>query len=134
MCAEHIARPFEEVCATLLHEMVHLDNVCKGIKDTSRGSTYHNKKFKISAEEHGLVVNKDEKYGWTLTSLNEEAKRFVKTLDNSAFAIYREEKPLLKSRGSSSKKYVCPRCGMIVRATKEVNVVCGDCMVALEEE
>lgn len=44
MCAEYLTRPFEELCGTLLHEMVHLDNIAKEIKDTSRGGTYHNKK------------------------------------------------------------------------------------------
>lgn len=31
-----------------------------------------------------------------------------------------------------SIKYVCPKCGAIIRATKLVNVVCGDCNVAFE--
>ena len=31
-----------------------------------------------------------------------------------------------------SIKYVCPKCGAIIRATKLVNVVCGDCDVAFE--
>jgi predicted RNA-binding Zn-ribbon protein involved in translation (DUF1610 family) len=38
-------------------------------------------------------------------------------------------------RGKSknrSIKYVCPQCGTIIRATREVNVVCGDCGEAFE--
>ena len=31
-----------------------------------------------------------------------------------------------------SIKYVCPKCGASIRATKLVNVVCGDCDVAFE--
>lgn len=34
----------------------------------------------------------------------------------------------------SSRKYVCPMCGCIIRATKEVHVICGDCNVEFEEE
>ena len=34
---------------------------------------------------------------------------------------------------SSSRRYVCPCCGMIIRATKQVNVICGDCMTKLIE-
>ena len=34
----------------------------------------------------------------------------------------------------SSRKYVCPVCGCIIRATKEVHVICGDCNVEFEEE
>jgi hypothetical protein len=61
ICAEHLARPFEQVAETLLHEMVHLYNLQIGVQDTSRGGTYHNKKYKEAAEQHGLTVGKDAK-------------------------------------------------------------------------
>ena len=42
----------------------------------------------------------------------------------------------IKGGRSTSKnrsiKYVCPKCGAIIRATKQVNVVCGDCNVPFE--
>lgn len=56
ICAEHLARPFEQVAETLLHEMVHLYNLQIGVQGTSRNGTYHNKKFKEAAEQHGLDV------------------------------------------------------------------------------
>ena len=64
LCAEYLNRPLEETCGTLLHEMVHLLNLQDGVQDTSRSGTYHNKKFKETAEAHGLIVEKGEKYGW----------------------------------------------------------------------
>lgn len=135
MCAEHLTRPFEELCGTLLHEMVHLDNIGKGIKDTSRGGTYHNKRFKETAEQHGLIIDRDSKYGWTVTHLNDESKAFVATLDGSAFQLFRQKETRLKKSGSgSSRKYVCPCCGLIIRATKEVRVICADCDAELELE
>jgi len=63
-----LARPIEEVAATLLHEMVHYFNYENGIQDCSRGNTYHNKKFKAAAEAHGLNVTHSDKYGWSHTS------------------------------------------------------------------
>ena len=33
----------------------------------------------------------------------------------------------LPPRTSSSRKYMCPCCGMSVRATKAVNIACMDC-------
>ena len=33
----------------------------------------------------------------------------------------------------SARKYVCPGCGRVIRATKEVNVICGDCEMKFEE-
>ena len=67
-----LARPIENICATLLHEMVHYYCHVNGIKDTSRGNTYHNKRFKEIAESHGLKVSHHEKYGWTITEPNDE--------------------------------------------------------------
>lgn len=141
ICAEHLARPFEEVAGTMLHEMVHLKNLQDGIQDTSRGGTYHNKKFKAVAEEHGLTVESNEKYGWAITELNDDAKyevsEFMNFIGKSSFDIYRHAESEKKKKGggkSSSRKYVCPCCGMIIRATKEVNIVCGDCNERLIEE
>ena len=43
-----------------------------------------------------------------------------------------------KIAGRKSKnrsiKYVCPECATIIRATREVNIVCGDCDVPFERE
>ena len=47
-----------------------------------------------------------------------------------------ESTTTIKGGRSTSKnrsiKYVCPKCGAIIRATRLVNVVCGDCDVAFE--
>lgn len=135
LCAEHLARPFTEVCATLLHEMVHLWNLQNEVQDTSRGGTYHNKKFKQVAEEHGLIIEQHPKYGWTLTTLNDESKAFIDGMNEKGFGIYRSKLPKIKAASSSSsKKYVCPCCGLIIRATKEVHVICADCDCEFEEE
>ena len=39
LCAEYLNRPFEETCGTLIHEMVHLQNLQDGVQDTSRSGT-----------------------------------------------------------------------------------------------
>lgn len=44
--AEYLNIEFMETMDTMLHEMVHLYNSVKGVQDTSRNGTYHNKKFK----------------------------------------------------------------------------------------
>lgn len=91
-----------------------------------------------TAEAHGLTVEKGEKYGWHKTTLNPQAEAFVKSLGKSGFCLVRPRtNPLKGSRkggGSSSRKYVCPCCGTIIRATKEVHVLCGECEVAFEEQ
>ena len=36
-------------------------------------------------------------------------------------------------RPSSTRKLICPCCGQSVRATKAVNILCGDCMERMVE-
>jgi hypothetical protein len=136
ICAEHLSRPFEQIAETLLHEMVHLKNLMDGVQDTSRGGTYHNRKFKEVAEHHGLTVEQSSKYGWSKTSLNEDAQNFVDSLGDKKFELSRRSFPKIGAakKKQSSRKYVCPGCGCIIRATKEVHVICADCELEFEED
>ena len=71
-------RPIEETATTLLHEMAHLYNLENGIKDTSgAGNSYHNKRFKETAESHGLIIEHSARYGWTITSPSLELLDFI---------------------------------------------------------
>lgn len=138
LCAEHLNRPFEDTCCTLIHEMVHLLNLQNEVQDTSRSGMYHNKKFKTTAEGHGLTVEKGAKYGYHITTLTPDSEQYVRSLGKTGFSLVRPKVNTLKGSsakgGSSSRKYVCPGCGAIIRATKEVNVTCGDCEVPFELE
>jgi len=140
ICAEYLSRDYTEVAGTMLHEMVHLYNLENGVKDTSRAGTYHNRKFKEAAEAHGLTVETSDKYGWSVTALTEEAKQevadFMDSIGKTSFDLYREKVVEEKKGGgkSSSRKYVCPCCGLIIRATKEVKVICWECNELLVEE
>lgn len=71
ICAEHLARPFEQVAETLLHEMVHLYNLQIGVQDTSRSGTYHNKKYKEAAELIG------KRYGMFKDNVNVDLEPVV---------------------------------------------------------
>ena len=138
-----LSRPIEEVAATLLHEMVHYWNYIHGIQDCSRGNTYHNRKFKAAAEAHGLIVDHHEKYGWTITKPSDELLEVILKYDLTDILLNRNEFSgfqitgtgthsgadfgTMDPRKSSTRKYVCPCCGMIVRATRNVNVACLDC-------
>ncbi len=137
-----LARPIEEVAATLLHEMVHYYNYQNGIKDCSRGNTYHNRRFKMAAEARGLKVEHSERYGWSHTSPADELLDFVLENGLTDILINRNEFSGFQITGtgthsgtgitpprrpSSTRKYICPCCGMSVRATRNVNVACIDC-------
>ena len=140
LCAEYLDRPMNEVCATLLHEMAHLYNLQNGIQDVSNNGYYHNMKFKATAEAHGLHIEKHPKYGWTVTTITPETEAWLRaTLGEDGIRASRlpEEG---SGKGGSKKsinrsiKYVCPECGTIIRTTREVNVICGDCGVPFERE
>lgn len=146
LAAADIARPLTDVIATLVHEMVHQWCAEQNIKDTSRGNTYHNKRFKEEAEKRGLLIERHPTYGWALTKPSEGLATLV---SGGAFAEVEAE---LHRRGGTGKssggseegdaakpkkswhRYVCPECGAWVRAQKEVHVKCGDCDKDMEEE
>ena len=140
-------RPIEETTATLLHEMCHLYNMVNGIKDTSgSANAYHNKRFKQIAESHGLIVEHDPKYGWTITHPSEALLDFILENGLTDILITRNEHYGISVSGtgshngnptpptpkpSSSRKYVCPCCGNSVRATKCVHIACMDCQAEM---
>jgi hypothetical protein len=66
---EGLARGPAEVLATLLHEAAHALAHVRGIKDTSRQGRWHNARFKALAEEVGIEVSKDDRIGWSPTTL-----------------------------------------------------------------
>ena len=123
-----LARPIEEVCATLLHEMVHFYCYVHHIKDTSRNGTYHNWRFKIIAETHGLLTEHHPKYGWTITAPADNLLDFILETGLTDILITRNEHSVQNlTKKSSSRKYICPCCGNSVRATKDVHISCMDC-------
>lgn len=127
--AETLNRKIENVIATLIHEMVHQYCAENDIKDVSRGGTYHNKKFKAESEKRELIISYSARIGWSLTEPSENLKEFVN--GNKAFeniSLYRKGgiKKTSKKK-SSTRKYICPCCEQTVRATKEVNILCGGC-------
>lgn len=139
-----LGRPIENVVATLLHEMVHYYNYEHGIQDCSRGNTYHNKRFRDAAEARGLHVERSDKYGWSHTEPTEELLDFVIDNQLTDILINRNEASFYGGvsggsqsngsngtypprRTSSSRKYICPCCGLSVRATKKVRIKCVEC-------
>jgi rubrerythrin len=155
IAAEFLDQDFFETMDTLMHEMVHLYNIRKGVQDCSRGGTYHNKKFKKEAENRGFYFESDQpdkKYGWYNPKLTEETKEKILRLgiNEKAFIIARRGMALHRIEGEEiegerqeeqqeerkkSFKWVCPSCGLIVRSTKpNISIQCMECEQQLEEE
>lgn len=127
--------------------MCHLYALENGIKDTSRGNTYHNKKFKEIAEARGLEIEHDPRIGYSITKPGIDLLEFVieqgweniqmtdgnirdyfstggnKTGKGTGTGTI-EPKP---KKPSSTRKYICPICGCSCRATKNIRIMCMDC-------
>ncbi len=140
ICSEYLDKGLYHVAGVLLHEMVHHYNNSKGIKDYSRGGTYHNKKFEVEALRRYLSVSFDKKYGYAFKDLSNEGREIIDELNyQDVFSIRKEDTALSEGengkeggegrrRKSNSFKYMCPYCNTIVRATKEVDILCGSCL------
>lgn len=142
-------RPIENVIATVLHEMVHLFNLQIGVQDTSRGGTYHNKKFRDAAEARDLHISYDKRIGWSITEPADGLIEFILSQGWDDIMMNRQEgfsvrgvggpgakggiTPPATGRTSSTRKVACPCCGQSVRATRKVNILCGDCLLPMVE-
>lgn len=153
--AEHLDRPIENICATLMHEMVHYFCALNDIHDTSKNYRYHNKLFKEEAEKRDLIIDYDKYIGYSIT---EPGPGLIETIHANGIEkpldINREEELISLIGGvlgiigpggtdgdtdnpnvlpvkpkSSTRKYQCPCCGNSVRATKDLSIICGDCQV-----
>lgn len=69
LAGESLGRGAVDTLGTLLHELAHAYCDANDIKDTSNGNRYHNTKFKEVAEEFGLVIDKADTIGWSVTSV-----------------------------------------------------------------
>lgn len=146
--ADYLTRDIIDVVSTLEHEMVHLYCLQNNIRDTSNHGVYHNSTFKHLAEtKTHLIIERHPKYGWTITSPSEETINFCIEYGFSDITIGRNtgysftgiggnksgdsgnggDKTPKVRKPSSTRKYICPKCGSSFRATKNLNVLCMDC-------
>lgn len=80
LSAEYLSRGPNGLLETLLHEMAHLWNATvANVRDCS-GGQYHNKHFKLAAEQFGLKVERDGKRGWAYTSLTDVSEDAITKL------------------------------------------------------
>lgn len=136
ICSEFLSDDFYNTCDTVAHEMVHLYNLMNGIKDVNANGKTHNKSYKEQAENRGLIVEKDSKLGWAITSLQDSTKTFVDSLDinKEAFTWKRVNitKPKATREPKPRFKYSCPDCGAKFTSSKELRAICSECNVEFE--
>lgn len=152
IAAEVLDYPIEELLDTMIHEQVHIYCRVNGISECSRHGTYHNKKFKELAESHGLkCVYTGGTYGWNTTAAdNDFLLEYALEKGYTELQIARKSSRPVRiggmaqpsggrlvpgeKRPSSTRKLICPGgCGQTVRATRRVNIICGNCLVPMIE-
>lgn len=132
---EGLRRDAASVLGTLLHEAAHALAAARGIKDTSRQGRYHNKHYKMLAEELGITVTSDPIIGWSITSVpGETAGRYAGQLAalKDAMTLWRrEEIQIPKERRSSNLIAAACPCGRSIRAAAstlaEAPITCQGC-------
>ncbi len=132
---DYLNRAPIDVITTLMHEMVHLENIRLDIQDTARTGIRHNKKFADTAEKHGMIHVKRpdfDKVGYSGVEIPAELHDEVLSLCSAlvdALTIYRDAnvKGEKKKAKQTVLKYVCPMCGCSCRATKPLSIMCMEC-------
>lgn len=147
IAAEVLNYAIEETLDTMLHEMVHLYCRKHEIKEVSRGGKYHNKRFKAIAEEHGLTCVPCGQYGWNTTPGDNLVEYALNKGWNEILLGRNTLPPAMRTgnmgtagntasggkRPSSTRKLICSKCSQSVRATRKVNILCGDCLLPMVE-
>ena len=92
--AEGLAAGARDVLSTLLHEAAHGIAIAREISEASDNGRYHNKKYKVLAEEVGLAVARHERLGWSLTTITDETvSRYPHELQVLSTAIVAHRRP-----------------------------------------
>lgn len=136
IAGEGLNRPVTDVLATLLHEAAHALAHVREIKDTSRQGRWHNKKFAALANELGLDAAKDDRIGWSVTTLQPDTENAYTTplraLKKALTAWRLPETTGGTSRGSSNNgvtcQCTCPRRIRVSTTVLELGpITCGIC-------
>lgn len=133
--AEYLDRKAEDIVETMLHEAAHALNFARGIKDCS-ANQYHNRRYRVAAEELGLEVSQVQHYGFALTSLPENtADQYRREMEALESVLIHRRRPHSIRRppgltptttkggktdktGSRNRKAICA-CGYIIRVSKK---------------
>lgn len=122
----------EELYINMIHQMGHIYNASRGIKDTSRSARYHNKKWSKAVAKAGVLTkidNEDKKscVGWYAVGI--EADTVNKIREFFDFNKFREAVLERTEPGMESQLavYLCPYCRRTVYAVPKSDniIICG---------
>ena len=134
---EGLRRTPQEVLGTLLHEAAHALAHERGIKDTSRQGSYHNRHFKNCAGQLGLTVEHDDRFGWSAAAITPATEfAYARQLRDLAQAMTMWRHGETTTTGPTTRRNtnliaaVCP-CGRSIRVAAstlaEAPITCQAC-------
>jgi len=141
---ETMNRPFNLVCSTLVHEMVHLWQQVYGIKKPRKA--YHNKEWANYMEKIGLIPSSNglpggARTGQHMTHYIQIDGPFEKAFNELYEDYYLPLKALShmepdkkKAKAKNKIKYSCPGCDVNVWGAPDLNIRCNDCVLDLKPE
>lgn len=140
IAAESFRREPHETFGTLVHEAAHAFNEANGIKDTSRGGRYHNKRFKKTAESFGLSIGFDDSIGHSPTTVPQATRDTYAdeiAAIGAATKVFRDfPEAATKPKARNNPKLTC-ECGFVIRASRktieETAIMCGNCQTWFKE-
>ncbi|HEV2377578.1 MAG TPA: J domain-containing protein [Streptosporangiaceae bacterium] len=110
---EGLRRSPRDVLGTLLHEAAHALAAERGIQDTSRQGRYHNARYAALAQELGIEVTKDPRFGWTTT-----------TVPDPTAAAYAAQLRALQEAMTLWRQAEAPTTGTTRRNTNLIAAIC----------
>ena len=143
IAGERLAQGAESVLETILHGSAHALAVVRGVKATSRGGRYHNRRYLALAEEVGLCHPgpADKVFGWSHTELTDATReRYGSTIarlqDGITAYLESPEAAAAPKRTGKSRNLLRAACACpeprVIRASRKVlesdPVICGRCM------
>lgn len=138
-------RSLDEVLSTLVHEMCHLWQFNFG-KPSRNG--WHNKEWGAKMEEVGLIPSNTGEEGGKKTGqqmthyiakngpfqyATSELKQKGFSLGVKPVSLSDERKEAAKKKKASKTKFSCPECGTNAWGKPDLNIMCGDCEVHMQE-
>jgi hypothetical protein len=137
VAGEGLDRSPDTVLATLLHEAARALAFARGVRDTSQGGRYHNRRFAAVAAELGLQAAVRRPYGLAATAMLPATEaRYAAVLDEltDALVLWRATEPP-RTRASTGRAgpavpctCACPRAIRLPRPILHgAPVFCGGC-------
>lgn len=131
--AEGLARGARAVFETLLHESVHAYQDSIDEAGTSRQGRYHNRTFKMRAEEFGLTTDKDPKIGCITPDITDECAETYATAISAIDKALRATRGIEPAGPKSARNGVVLVCGcdrkirLSESVAEEGPITCGVC-------